>query len=160
MARKRKTAQTDLDAVIAQLARDCDKHVLAVWAADCAARVLHYFEDAYPDDDRPRQALAALHSWTKTGEFRMAVIRKASLGAHAAARAVGAGCAAHAAARAAGQAVATAHAKNHAIAAAIYAATAEQNAAPANPDAAYAERVWQFQHLRDLAAGAQDLPAA
>lgn len=81
----------------------------------------------------------------------MAVIRKASLDAHAAARAVGEGSAAYSAARAAGQAVATTHAKNHAIAAAIYAATAERNAAPDAPDAARRERIWQLHRLRELA---------
>jgi hypothetical protein len=29
------------------------------WTADCAARVLHIFEDAYPGDKRPRQAIEA-----------------------------------------------------------------------------------------------------
>ena len=36
---------------------DADHHLLAVWAADCAEHVLHYFEQARPGDDRPRRAV-------------------------------------------------------------------------------------------------------
>ena len=38
---------------------DDDHHLLAVWAAECAAHALHYFEDVRPDDDRPRRAIEA-----------------------------------------------------------------------------------------------------
>ena len=94
---------------------------MAVWAIGCAECVLPYFEEEYPEDYRPRKAVETLQQWTNTGVFKMAVIRKASLAAHAAAREVGEDNAARSAARAAGQAVATAHVPTHSIGAAIYA---------------------------------------
>lgn len=60
--------------------------MLAVWAADCAERVLPLFEKMRPKDKRPREAIKACRRWVRTGIFRMADIRKASLGAHSAAR--------------------------------------------------------------------------
>ena len=36
---------------------DADHHLLALWAADCAEHVLHYFERARPGDERPRRAI-------------------------------------------------------------------------------------------------------
>ncbi|HRW09365.1 MAG TPA: hypothetical protein P5121_29895 [Caldilineaceae bacterium] len=92
-----------------------DQRLMATWAADCAARVLPLFEQAYPADERPRQAIAACRNWVRTGVFTMAAIRGASLAAHAAARAAAANPAASFAARAAGQAVATAHVPQHAF---------------------------------------------
>ncbi|HEU5439054.1 MAG TPA: hypothetical protein VFU88_07170 [Ktedonobacterales bacterium] len=129
-----------------------DRTVLAVWAIDCAERVLPYFEDKYPQDHRPRQALETLQKWIETGVFEMAVIRKASLNAHAAARAVGEDSAARSAARAAGQAVATAHVPLHALGAANYALQAIYRATnPSAADVAVAqERAWQLQHLLDF----------
>ena len=82
----------------------------------------------------------------------MAVIRKASLSSHAAARDVGEDNAARSAARAAGQAVATTHVPMHALGAANYALQAIHRAAnPSDANAAVArEREWQIQHLLDL----------
>jgi Imm-5 like putative immunity protein len=82
----------------------------------------------------------------------MAVIRKASLDSHAAARAVENDDAARSAARAAGQAVAAAHVPAHALAAAAYAATAIRDSVlPADADAAVEkEREWQYRHLLEL----------
>src|SRR5436305_741135 len=96
------------------LVEDTDQKTLAVWAIDCAERVLPFFEQQFPDDQRPRHAIEALQAWIDTGVFKMAAIRKASLDAHAAARDVGADTAARSAGRAAGQAVATAHVPRHA----------------------------------------------
>ena len=139
-------AVTGLDEPIENLARETDKNILAAWAADCAERVLPYFEQKYPEDPRPRDAITTLREWIRTGVFRMAVIRKASLDAHAAAREIPEYDPARSAARSAGQAVATAHAATHSIAAARYAATAVRDAA-GTPDATIKEREWQYQHL-------------
>jgi predicted TIM-barrel fold metal-dependent hydrolase len=139
-------AVTDLDDPIEKIARETGKEILAAWAADCAERTLHFFEDRYPQDPRPRDAIATLREWIRTGVFRMAVIRKASLDAHAAARVLPEYDPARSAARSAGQAIATAHAATHSIAAARYAATAVRDAA-GTPDAARKEREWQYQHL-------------
>jgi len=82
----------------------------------------------------------------------MAVIRKASLDAHATARDVGIDNPPRSAARSAGQAVATAHVPAHAIGAAIYALQAIHRATNASDaDAAVAkERDWQYEHLLRL----------
>jgi hypothetical protein len=98
-----------------------DQKLLAVWAIKCAEKVLPFFEAAYPQDKRPRQALEVGKTWIKTGIFKMSDIRGASLAAHAAARNAKDNEAACFAARAAGQAVATAHVTQHAYGGAYYA---------------------------------------
>ena len=135
-----------------ELVKKTDHKTLALWAIDCAERVLPYFEGKYPEDQRPRQAIETLQTWINTGVFKMAVIRKASLSSHAAARDVGEDNAARSAAHAAGQAVATAHVPTHSIGAAIYALQAIHRATDsADADAAVAkERDWQYQHLLEL----------
>jgi len=141
-----------MDKSIAELVRKSDHKTLAIWAADCAERVLPYFEEKYPDDNRPRKAIEACRTWARTGVFRMADVRKTALAAHAAAREVKEDDAARSAARAAGQALSTAHVPAHAIAAAIYAATSVRDAANSiDADIATTkERVWQYQHLLKL----------
>ena len=123
------------------------QRVMAMWAADCAERVLSLFENAYPNDDRPRQAIEACRAWVQTGEFKMAEIRGASLAAHAAARAAKENTAACFAARAAGQAVATAHVPQHAFGGAYYALKAIAAADPAQAEVKVSkERNWQVRH--------------
>ena len=75
---------------------------LVLWAADCAERALPYFEEKYPKDDRPRNAVEAGRAWVR-GEIAMSEVRVAAFAAHAAARDVDQ-AAARAAARAAGHA--------------------------------------------------------
>lgn len=152
MAKPAFSLTTYKDSATVELVSNTDQKVLAIWAIDCAERVMPYFEKQYPQDPRPRQALEALRAWIDTGVFQMAVIRKASLNAHAAARDVGADTAARSAARAAGQAVATAHVPLHALGAANYALQAIYRAAsPADAAAALAqERAWQIQHLHGV----------
>ena len=150
--KKPKLVKTDLDEQILDLARQTDHKTAVIWAGDCAERVLPYFEERYPADDRPRKAIEASRSWLRTGVFKMADIRKASLDSHAAARGAEEGSAARSAARAAGQAVAAAHVGMHSAAAAIYAATAVRDGAEAaGADAAVVkERDWQLRHLIEL----------
>ncbi|HVO41064.1 MAG TPA: hypothetical protein VMT34_00500 [Aggregatilineales bacterium] len=149
---KSKFSVTHKDESMVELVRKTDHKTLAVWAIDCVERVLPYFEENYPEDNRPRKAVEACQAWINTGMFKMADIRKASLAAHAAAREVGADNAARSAARAAGQAVATAHVPTHSIGAANYALQAIHRATrSADADAAVArERNWQYQHLLEL----------
>jgi hypothetical protein len=148
-AKRPKFSLVHKDEVMAALVKETDKKTLALWAVDCAGRVLHFFEENYPDDPRPRDALDACRAWIHTGIFRMADIRKASLSAHAAAREAGEDTAARSAARAAGQAVATAHVKTHSLSAAGYALQAVfRSANPLHADATIAgERDWQYRHL-------------
>lgn len=77
------------DALLAEIVHNTEHKILAKWAIDCAERVMPYFEDDYPDDPRPRNAIQTLREWLKTGVFKMSVIRTASLASHAAAREVG-----------------------------------------------------------------------
>ena len=123
-----------------------DHMLLAIWAADCAERVLALFEEAYPKEDRPRKALEACRTWADTGTFKMAIIREASLNAHAAAREAKENNAACFAAHAAGQAVATAHVPQHAFGAVYYALKAIAAADPAHAESNVIKELnWQSQ---------------
>src|SRR3990170_4279484 len=44
-----------------------DHSSLARWAADCAWRVLPYFEGGHPGDDRPRRAIEAARARARGG---------------------------------------------------------------------------------------------
>ena len=133
---------------IAKRAKKSDHGVLAVWAADCAVRVLPFFEKECPDDERPRKAIADAWQWARDGIFHMAAVRGSALGAHAAAREVRSSEAARFAARAAGHAIATAHVPTHSIAAAWYAAKAVWASDPDNAEYNVGkERQWQYGHL-------------
>lgn len=150
-----KIAKTGMDGAIRDLALETDHRTLGRWAADCSERVLPHFEARSPGDSRPRDAITALRAGVETGEFHMAGIRRGSLAAHAAARSVEDDDAARSAARAAGQALATAHVPRHAIAAALYAATAVRDSAslPESAAATLLEREWQYRHLVELRQG-------
>ncbi|HXW98211.1 MAG TPA: hypothetical protein VEI51_00640 [Methanomicrobiales archaeon] len=136
-----------------------DQKLLALWAADCAGHVLPFFEEKYPDDDRPRKAIGTCRTWAATGVFRMAVIRKASLESHAAARFARdhgeeAACFA---ARAAGHSVATAHVPDHSVGAAVYAIQAAVAHSRDLDEGMIREREWQLrrliEHVRSKRAG-------
>lgn len=106
---------------------DDDHRLLALWAAACAAHVLHHFEAERPDDPRPRQAIALTHAWVR-GEIRVSDARAAAGAANAAARDLAG--AARFAAYAAGQAVAVAHVAAHQLGAAAYAIKAVRATLP------------------------------
>ena len=128
--------------------QDADHHLLAVWAADCAQHVLHFFEQTQPNDDRPRQAIELTHAWVWS-EITMTQARTAAGFANAAARELSG--AAREAAHAAGQAAAVAHVAAHALGAAAYAIRAVRAAAPEDErDAAgRLECQWQRAQLPD-----------
>ncbi|HET6963945.1 MAG TPA: hypothetical protein VFH58_04175 [Acidimicrobiales bacterium] len=123
-----------------------DRQQAAVWAADCAERVLGLFEAEAPADRRPREAIAGLRAFAR-GELRVWPARSLAGEAHAAARDIRDKPAAVAAARAAGQAAATAHMGAHALGAAAYAARAVGLARPDREDAVADEIRWQIGHL-------------
>ncbi len=123
---------------------EADRRVLAVWAADCAERVLRLFESQAAGDTRPRDAIDGLRAFAR-GELRIGVVRALSARAHAAAREAQ-DPAAVAAARAAGQAAGTAHMAAHARGASAYAAKAAGLAAPHDSAAAAREIGWQLDH--------------
>ncbi len=128
--------------------------VVAVqWAAECAQRVLTIYEDRYPEDKRPCEAIQAALKWAKdpTEANRAAAYVAYAADAAYAAAASNANAAANAAAYAAASASAASYA--------AYAAYAAANAAAANAAAAYAaanaaayakEREWQSNRLLEL----------
>jgi hypothetical protein len=132
---------------------DDDHHLLAVWAADCAEHVLQYFEQARPDDNRPRRAIELGRAWAG-GEIRWWDARTAAGHANAAARDLRG--APRFAAYAAGQAAAVGHVAAHELGAAAYAIRAAQAAAAGDEgtEAGRAECQWQRAQLpaaiRDL----------
>ncbi|MEE9159974.1 MAG: hypothetical protein V3U60_16515 [Gammaproteobacteria bacterium] len=122
------------------------KTIARLWGADCAAHVLHFFENKYPNDNHPREAIIATRAFTR-GEIDYAAWNAARAAAWDAARDA-AGNAAWAAARAAARAAAEAAAQAAARAAARAAAF----------DAAWdAEREWQTERLK-LYLTSDDLP--
>jgi hypothetical protein len=123
--------------------QDDHHRLLALWAADCAAHVLHHFEQARPGDERPRQAIDIGRAWAR-GEVTMTVAHNTAFVANAAARDVTG--AAREAAYAAGQAVAVAHVAAHELGAAAYAIRAARAASPED-DAGRLECQWQRAQL-------------
>ncbi|MBN2353685.1 MAG: hypothetical protein JXD23_14020 [Spirochaetales bacterium] len=105
--------------------RDSRYHKLfGLKAANEAARVLQFFEKERPNDKRPRAAIDAVKAWAEGKRtLGMKEVRRLSLAAHAAAKAVKSD-AARLAAHAAGQAVAAWHVPTHALAAFGYAGRA------------------------------------
>ena len=133
--------------------RDEDHHLLALWAADCAEHVLHHFEQARPEDDRPRRAINLGRAWAR-GEISWWEARTAAGHANAAARDLR-GAARHAS-YAAGQAAAVGHVAAHELGAAAYAIRAVQ--AAATPDEREEAGRLECQWQRDQLPGAiQDL---
>jgi len=127
---------------------DADHRLLALWAADCAQHVLHFFEQAQPDDDRPHRAIEQIRAWVR-GEVTMTQARTAAGHAMGAARPLRG--AAREAAYAAGQAAAVAHVAAHELGAAAYAIRAARAAAPEAEriEAGRRECQWQRAQLPD-----------
>ncbi|MFA5135005.1 MAG: putative immunity protein [Patescibacteria group bacterium] len=67
--------------------KEPDHASIALRAADCAERVLPYFEKKRPKDDRPREAIKAARAWVR-GTITVGEARTASHAPHAAAYAV------------------------------------------------------------------------
>src|SRR5687768_10450477 len=88
---KLKLAVSHIDQLIVNLIKQTDEKGLVTWAADCAERVLPYFESSYPADLRPRQAIETCRVYLRTGEVSMEVANNISLAAIAAAREVAEG---------------------------------------------------------------------
>ncbi len=114
--------------------------LLMRWAHDCAEHVLPLLGDTELDE-RVRHALEIARVWER-GEVPTGTAMKASLGAHAAARAATTPTATFVA-RAIGQAVATAHMADHSLGPAWYALQAVKSAG----QSVDAERIWQDQHM-------------
>ncbi|MEA1263604.1 hypothetical protein MicroSTF_11240 [Microbacterium sp. STF-2] len=136
---------------------DADRRTVAVWAADCAERVLPLFEAEAPDDARARDAIARARAFARgelaaAGEIRRRFV--AGRAAHSATSPAGV-----AAARSAAQAAGVAHMGAHALGAAAYAAKAVELAHPNARGARVEEVRWQLRMLSvDAATALRRLP--
>jgi hypothetical protein len=135
---------------------DEDHHLLAIWAAQCAQHVLHYFEEVRPNDDRPRRAIELTYAWVN-GEITMKQARMAAGASQDAAREVKeVSDAARLAALSAGQAAVVAHVAAHELGAAAYAIRAVTAASSADKKEIYRQQECQWQReilpekIRDL----------
>jgi hypothetical protein len=135
-----------------QTLSEADRRIVAVWAADCAERVLGLFEAEAPGDGRPRDAIARTRAFAR-GELDVAGEIRRRFVAGGAAREVSAP-AAVAAVRAAGQAASIPHMGAHALGAAAYAAKAAGLAAPDRPEAVSEEIRWQLGRMSAAARAA------
>lgn len=100
------------------------KPTLAYWAVDYAERViLPLWNNYYPNDLRPYNALNAAHKWL-SGTIKLQEAKPAILDCHVSAREVGDTPVAQSAARAIGQSASTIHSARHCIGLAFYGALA------------------------------------
>lgn len=113
--------------------------LLMIWACNCAEHVLPLFGERI--DDRLIKAIAAAQAWAQ-GKASVGDARKASVGAHAAAREQS-NPVSIAVARAVGHAVATAHMADHSLGPAWYGLIAVKNAGKSTDE----ERKWQDAQL-------------
>ncbi|QNE45725.1 hypothetical protein F1C58_01530 [Glaciihabitans sp. INWT7] len=137
---------------------EADRRLVALWAADCAERVLVLFETEAPTDDRPRDAIDRTRAFARGELDAVGEIRRRFVAGRAA-NGVDSPAAA-AAARSAGQAAGVAHMGAHALGAAAYAAKAAGLAAPDRPMALSDEIAWQLDHMdARVRAALQQLPS-
>lgn len=140
-----------------QTLSECDRRLVAAWAASCAERVLGLFEAAVPNDGRPRAAIVRTRAFAR-GELNTGEEIRRRFVDGGAARDVKSPAAA-AAARAAGQAAAVCHMGAHALGAAAYAVCAASLAAPDGAEAAADEISWQFAQMSaEVRTALQSLP--
>ena len=128
-----------------------DNHRLALWAADCAEHALRFFEEACPDDSRPRKAIEAARAWAR-GEITVTESKNAAGASQDAAREIkGISEAARMAALSAGQAAVVAHVAAHELGAAAYAirAVMETVPKPEKEEARIRECRWQRERVPD-----------
>ncbi|MEP6842126.1 MAG: putative immunity protein [Pseudolysinimonas sp.] len=128
-----------------QALSEADRRIVALWAADCADRVLHLFETEAPTNGVPRDAIARARAFGR-GELGAADEIRRRFVAGRAANDV-ASPAAVAAARSAAQASGVAHMGAHALGAAAYAAKAAALASPENATAMDDEIGWQLENM-------------
>jgi hypothetical protein len=129
-----------------------DRRRIALWAADCAERVLPLFEAKAPSDTRPRKAIEGTRAFALGGK-RTGQLRSLAWAAHAAARGVGdpvataaARAAAHAAASPYIHALATPHQAKHIHGPAIHQAQARELTAGNDPGVGDEEIRWAIAH--------------
>lgn len=136
---------------------EAERRIVAVWAADCAERVLPVFEAEAPDDGRARDAIDRARAFARGDLTAAEEIRRRFVAGRAARKATSP--AGVAATRSAAQAAGVAHMGAHALGAAAYAAKAVELAHPHDPRARADEVEWQLAALSpDAAAALRTLP--
>lgn len=111
-------------AALLRLAESQSKRTLCLWSiAYAQEHLLQIFEQSYPDDSRPRNALENAHGWLE-GRVRFAEAKKTNNGAHNAATDAQGNPAAQAAARAIAHASLSIHVSAHALGIAFYGSAA------------------------------------
>lgn len=141
------------DPRLVELIKVADQKILATWALDCIERYMYLFEDKYPNEHRPKEALNTLRSWLNS-EIKMWDARKYTYPALACARALEpTDKVACQMARACSHALATCHVKTHSEGGAMYVISALYYLNKDNPlvdDILNKERDWQINHLKEL----------
>jgi len=142
---------SDLKILIETLASKQDQIVLVKWAADCAERVLCYFEEYFTEDNNPKNAIKTCRTWIDQ-DVSVTEARKRAFESHETARNIEMiNISACYAARSAAQAVSTIHVSGHAVHAATYAVKAKFYKENTNRDEEVEiERTWQYKRLKEL----------
>ena len=109
---------TDLCQLIAQ----ANRRALILWALELAEETVRELAGKYPEDPRPREAIAASKAWA-SGEIKMPIAKQAILNCHAMAKEL-ADPADIARCHAVGQACSVVHTAGHALGYPMYALTA------------------------------------
>ena len=109
---------TDLRQLIAQASR----RALILWALELAEETARELAGKYPEDPRPREAIAAARAWA-AGEIKMPIAKLAILSCHAMAKEL-TDPADNARCHAVGQACSVVHTAGHALGYPMYALTA------------------------------------
>jgi len=128
MPKKYRKMLTDWDAPYIQsivvVVETQSKETLANWCIDYAqAKLLPIYEAAYPEDSRPRNAIAAAKEWL-AGKIKLPQAKVDIVQCHAAAREAEENPSAQAAARAIGQCASTIHSAGHCMGLPLYGALA------------------------------------
>ena len=105
-----------------QLIVHANRRALILWALDLAEETARVLAEKYPEDHRPREAIAASRAWA-SGEIKMPMAKRAILNCHAMAKELGSS-ADIARCHAVGQACSVVHTVGHALGYPMYELTA------------------------------------
>ena len=105
-----------------KLIEQANRRVLVLWALELAEESARVLAEKYPEDHRPREAIAASRAWA-AGEIKMPIAKQAILNCHAMAKEL-ADPADIARCHAVGQACSVVHTAGHALGYPMYALTA------------------------------------
>lgn len=107
---------------LSRLIRQSNRRVLILWALELAEETVRELAVKYPEDLRPREAIAASRAWA-SGEIKMPLAKQAILNCHAMAKELE-NPADIARCHAVGQACSTVHTQGHALGYPMYELTA------------------------------------